>query len=244
MKNTRLNPKIVLLIIISILFGVPFVLIGCGALDNNTQPTLDPISDKTLDVSDERTVDVYITDADVDDTHIINASSDNPSVATVSVDENSVIITGKAVGMTTITVTATDDSGQDNATSTPVTFEVTVNEPPPSAGVTIGLGINQPPVSFINKGMCAVGMTLKPGEGCSYDSNEFFAEINFFVRDDGTACREQVPKVIEGIEIPEHLRPRNLKFCVEWNIEPDDFFNTNFAAIRNPNGSWTVKSVP
>ena len=111
MKNTRLNPKIVLLIIISILFGVPFVLIGCGALDNNTQPTLDPISDKMLDVSDERTVDVYITDADVDDTYIINASSDNPSVATVSVDENSVIITGKAVGMTTITVTATDDSG-------------------------------------------------------------------------------------------------------------------------------------
>ena len=144
--------------------------------------------------------------------------------------------------MTTITVSATDDSGQDNAASTPVIFEVTVN--PPSPQVTIGFGVNQPPSSFIDKGICTVGMILKPGEGCSYDSNEFFAEINFFVRDDDTACREQVPKVIEGIEIPEHLRPRNLKFCVEWDIKQDDFFGTSFAANKNPDGSWTVRNVP
>ena len=233
-----------MLILTIALFGPSFILIGCGALDDNSQPEIEPITDKILDVGNETTVDVYITDADVDNIHTINVSSDNPGVATVSVDADFLTITGNAVGTAIITVSARDDSGQDNATSLPVTFKVTVNEPPPSVGVVLGLGINQPPSSFTDQGICAVGMTLKPGEGCSYDSNELFAEINFFVREDGTACREQVPKAIGRIEIPEHLRPRNLKFCVEWDIEQDDFFKTSFATTRNPDGSWTVKNVP
>ncbi len=244
MKKTSLDPKIALLILAITLFGPSFLLIGCGALDDNSQPEIEPITDETLDVGEERTVDVYITDADVGDIHTVEASSDNPSVATVSVNENFLTITGNAVGTAIITVSATDDSGQDNSEAIPVTFKVTVNEPPPRVDLEFGLGINQPPSSFSDKGICAVGMTLKPGEGCSYDSNELFAEINFFVREDGTACREQVPKAIGRIEIPEHLRPRNLKFCVEWDIEQDDFFETSFAATRNPDGSWTVKSVP
>ncbi len=69
------------------------------------------------------------------------------------------------------------------------------------------------------------------------------AELIFFVREDGTACREQVPKVIR-FEIPEDLRPRKLKFCVEWDIERDDAFETSFAASKNPDGSWTVRNVP
>ena len=69
--------------------------------------------------------------SDVDDIHIISAASDNPNVATVSVETDSVVITGNAAGTTTITVSATDDSGQDNAEAIPVTFMVTVNEPPP-----------------------------------------------------------------------------------------------------------------
>ena len=225
-----------------ILFGVPFVLISCGFFDDNSQPEVESITNQTLYVGGKTIVEVNVTDAEVDDTHTISASSDDTSIATVSVKDTTLTITGIAVGMTTITVSATDDSGQDNAASTPVTFEVTVN--PPSPQITIGLGVNQPPSFFIDKGICTVGMTLKPGEGCSYDSNEFFAEINFFVRDDGTACREQVPKVIDGIEIPEHLRPRNLKFCVEWDIDQDDFFQTSFAASKNPDGSWTVRNVP
>ncbi len=240
-----MNRKTVVPIITTLLLTIPLVIIGCGAFDDNSQPTIEPITDQTLDVEDTITVPVNITDADADDTHIINASSDNVLVAAV-VDgvshKTSVTLIGVGPGIATITVSTTDNSGQDNTEAIPVTFKVTVNEPPPS--VQIGFGINQPSVSFINKGMCAVGMTLKPGEGCSYDSNEFFAEINFFVRDDGQACREQVPEAIEGIEIPEHLRPRNLKFCVEWNIERDNFFDTNFAASKNRDGSWTIKSVP
>ena len=227
---------------LSILLFTALVFLGCGAFEgDNNQPSIETINDKTLNVGDETTVEVNITDADIDDTHIISASSDDTTVATVSVRDATLTITGVEVGNTAVIVSVTDDSDQDNAEAVPVTFQVTVNEPPPS--VQIGLGVNQPPSSFVDKGDCTVGMTLQPGEGCSYDDDSL-AELIFFVREDGTACREQVPKVIEGIEIPEDLRPRKLKFCVEWDIERDDFFETRFAASKNPDGSWTIKNVP
>lgn len=226
---------------LSILLGL-FFFIGCGASeDDNNQPSIGTISDKTLNVGDKRKVEVTITDADVDNTHTVNASSDDMTVATVTVRETTLTVTGVEVGNANITVPVTDDSGQDNAAAVPLTFGVTVNEPPPS--VQIGLGVNQPPSSFIDKGDCTVGMTLQPGEGCHYD-DDLFAELVFFVDPDGNACREQVPKVIEGIEAPEDLRPRKLKFCVEWDIEQDDFFETRFAASKNPDGSWTIENVP
>lgn len=217
------------------------VFMSCGAFDDNSQPEIEPITDKTVDAGGNRSVNIYITDADVDDTHTIRAFSDDTSIATVSVKADSLTITGVAVGTTTITVSATDDSGQDNAAATPVTFAVTVNPPPPQ--VTIGFGGNRSPSDLIDKGVCAVGMTLKPGESCSYDSNNPFAEIIFFVLPDGSVCREQVP-ILRGQEIPEQLRPRNLKFCVEWDIEQDDFFGTSFAASKNLDGSWTIRNVP
>lgn len=226
---------LLILLLTSLLF------VGCGAFgEDNNQPSIETISDKTVDVGNTRKVRVYITDTDPDDTHIINASSDDTNIAAVSVDEDSLTITGNAVGIAMITVSATDDSGQDSAAAVPITFEVTVEEPLPST--QIGIGINQPPSSFLHKGACTVGMTLKPGEGCSYDDDSL-AERIFFVREDGTACREQVPKVIR-FEIPEDLRPRQLKFCVEWDIERDDAFETSFAASKNPDGSWTVRNVP
>ncbi len=147
-------------------------------------------------------------------------------------------------GTATVTVSATDDSSQDNAAAVPVTFAVTVNPPLPTETFEVGIGINQPPSSFIDKGACTVGMTLQPGEGCSYDSNEPFAEIIFFVLQDGTVCREQVPLLRGQIEIPEQFQVRNTKFCVEWNIERDNFFGTSFAANKNPDGSWTIENVP
>ncbi len=238
------KPAVVVLATASLVTSL--VLAGCGASeDDNNQPTIEPISDKTLNQGDKKTVDVNITDADVDDTHIISAFTDNTTVAAVSVDEASITITGKAVGIATLTVFVSDDSGQDNAAATPVTFKATVNEPGQS--VRIGIGLNQPPSSSVDKGACTVGMTLQPGEGCSYDSNEFFAKIIFFVRQDSTVCREQVPDLGgfgEEFPIPENLQPRNLKLCVEWNIERDDFFETEFAASKNPDGSWTIDNVP
>ena len=238
-----MNGKTVVSILTTILLGTSLVIIGCGVFDDNSQPVIKMIPDKTLEIGDKRRAKVYITDTDIDDIHTINAFSDNTNIAAVSVDDASFTITGKAVGIATITVSATDDSGQDNATSVPVTFQVTVKEPIPRVGLEFGIGRNQPPSSFVDKGVCSVGMISKPGEGCSYDSNELLAKINFFVRQDGTVCREQVPD-FGGLPIPEDLLPRKLKFCVEWDIEQDDFFETRFAASKNPDGSWTVKRVP
>ena len=232
---------------ISTFIFTSLLFLGCGALDDNSQPVIEPITDKTLEVGDETRVEINITDADLDDLHTLSAFSDDTSVAAVSVDAAFLTLRGKDVGRTTITVSATDDSGQDNAGATPVTFEVTVNPSPPRETLDFGLGINPPPSSFIDKGTCTVGMTLEPGESCRYDSNDPLAEIVFSVLEDGSVCREQVSRLEDfgGQElIPEAFRPRNLRFCVQWDIARDDFFQTSFAASKNPDGSWTVKRVP
>ena len=244
MKSNPFLKQTLRTILLTFLFTL-LCFFGCGAAeDDNSQPSIETITDQTLDVGDAATVDVHITDVDVDDVHTIGAFSDDTAVATVLVRDSTLSITGMAVGTATVTVSVTDYSGQDNAVAVPVTFEVTVNEPPPTETFEVGIGLNQPPSSFIDKGACTVGMTLKPGEGCSYDSNDSFAEIIFSVLPDGTMCREQVPLFRGQLEIPEQFRPRNLKFCVEWNIERDNFFGTSFSATKNPDGSWTIEDVP
>ena len=52
-----------------------------------------------LEEGDKTTVEVNITDADVDDTHDINASSDDTRIATVSADEITLTIIGVAAGI-------------------------------------------------------------------------------------------------------------------------------------------------
>lgn len=142
MNNTNSNPNISLLILTVVLLGISFVLIGCGSLeDDNDQPSIETITDSTittdqmltLAVNSSRTVEVYISDVDEDDRHTINAASENTDVSTVSLDETMhetiLTITGIAVGSTTVTITATDGSGANNATAEPVFFDVTVIEP-------------------------------------------------------------------------------------------------------------------
>ena len=97
------------------------------SVKKNNQPVIAAISDQAVDVGDERAIAVNLTDADADDTHTIKAVSDNTSIATVSVNNATLTLTGRAGGMTTITVSATDDSGQDNAAAKPLTFKVIVD---------------------------------------------------------------------------------------------------------------------
>ena len=223
-----MNRKIAGTILATLLFAMPLVLISCGMLDDNTQPTLDSISDNTLDVGGERWVGVYITDADVDDTHTINASSENPRVATVTVDEDSLTITGNAVGMTTIKITATDNSGQDNNTSLPVTFKVTVNEPPP------------PP---INKGLCVVGMRLQPGEGCTYIANE--GPVFFYVDEHKWGCRTIEQPIAYNPSENINIHVRGITAICEFDrIRVPSLYNYNFSANKNRDGSWTISRVP
>lgn len=97
--------------------------------DDNSQPVIEAIPNQTLDVGAEITIAVNITDADVGDTHTLNVSSNNTAVATVSMDNTTFTIIGIAAGMTTITVSAMDDSDQDNAVATPLTFKVAIEDP-------------------------------------------------------------------------------------------------------------------
>ena len=64
-------------------------------------------------------------------THILSEHLLTIQTLLLSVDETSLTITGKAAGTATITVSAADDSGQDTAEANPVTFKVSVNNPPP-----------------------------------------------------------------------------------------------------------------
>ena len=221
-----MHQKIRVSILVVVLLVTSLALISCGAFeDDNNQPAIEPIPDKTLDIDTKTTAEVNITDADIDDTHTINASSDDRTVATVSVGAASITITAKAEGVATITVSATDDSGQDNAAATPVAFKVTVNEPPP------------PPPIRANR-VCKVGMTLGPGESCGYGPL-----VVFSVRDDGTACRASSQPIyhnVFGIDV----RIDNPSICGNHDIGRDDFFNTSFSASKNEDGSWTIKSVP
>lgn len=200
------------------LLSASLFFVGCGdSEDDNTQPLIETITDKTLSVGDKTTVEVTITDADVDDMHVISASSDDTTVFTVSVRDATLTITGLAAGTATITVSAADDSGQGNAEAIPVSFRVTVDE-------------------FIDRGACTPGMTLKPGESCSYGRG-----VTFHVRQDGTVCRESdlpVYREVLGVNV------RVDKICGDYDIERDDSFGTNFAASKNPDGSWTIDRSP
>ena len=87
-------------------------------------------------------VDIDITDADVDDTHTIRASSDDTAIATLLVEDTTLSIKGIADGTTTIRINVTDDSGQENAAATPLTFRVTVKDPyTPFAGLMVAPGV-------------------------------------------------------------------------------------------------------
>ena len=197
------NRNSIVSILATLLVSISLFVVGCSETEDdaepevvvNNQPSIGAISDQTVDIGGEVTVVVNITDADVDNTHTISASSNDKAIATVSVKNTTLTINGVAGGLATITVSARDDSGQDNAAAVPVTFVLTVNEV-----------------------RCVVGLTLKSGESCSYvgGGNNF----TFNVREDGFGCIGDTHCVGKGIYLNE------------------------FVATKNPDGSWTIKSLP
>lgn len=137
------------------------------------------------------------------------------------------------MGTAKITVSATDDSGQNNTEAIPVTFKVTVNEPPP-------------PLLSIDKGLCITGMTLQPGESCTYFADQ--GPITFYVNKDNEGCRtSEHPITIDILGLPFTVN----FLCADEDITGDEVdirgnnpFDPNFHAIKNPDGSWTIKNVP
>lgn len=133
MIKTNTFSVINFLILLTIVFGGSSVLIGCGS---NDQPFFETIDDQTLAIDARRTVEIHIRDSDKKDMHTVSASSANNRIATVVVNDRSIdpisiadfTIEGVAEGRTFITVSATDDSGENNATFDQE-FMVTVVEP-------------------------------------------------------------------------------------------------------------------
>ncbi len=171
MKETHRNPKVSLLILTVVLFGILSVFIGCGFFGHdNNPPSIETITDETitdqtvtLAVNSRKTVEFFITDADDDDTHTVSASSENTTIATVSVADTTVTIKGIAAGSTTVTITATDDSGQDNAAANLV-YEVTVIEPQVVASTSS-------PLTELSLNEAVVTLTLV---GLTYDQQTLF----------------------------------------------------------------------
>ncbi len=110
---------------------------GCGEDDaGNSQPVIEAIPDQSVDLGKSITVETAIRD-DIGDLHDVDFSIDPSSTALIdtnlSVSSSSsaptrltLTIKGVSVGFAIITVTASDNSGHENADAEPMTFEVTV----------------------------------------------------------------------------------------------------------------------
>ena len=87
---------------------------------------------------------------------------------------------------------------------------------------------------------CQVGDVIAPGESCTYVADG--KNIVFSVKENGEACRAGGP-VFQNV-LGFRVKVDRLNFCRGDDIERDDTFNSNFAASKNPDSSWTIDTVP
>ena len=99
---------------------------GGGGSDINFQPLVGAIGDQTLGEGETLSIQALVSDGNPEDSHRITASSSDAGVASVTVSGTMLTVNGVAPGTATITVTARDNSGEANAESLPVRFNVTV----------------------------------------------------------------------------------------------------------------------
>ncbi len=153
------------LILLTIVFGGSSVFIGCGS---NDQPFFETIDDQTLAIDVRRTVEIHIRDSDKKDMHTVRASSANNRIATVVVNDRSIdpigiadfTIEGVSEGRTYITVSATDDSGEDNATFDQE-FMVTVVKP--ELIVSIPSQLKESTLDGSEVSLSVIGLTFDQG---------------------------------------------------------------------------------
>ena len=96
----------------------------------NSRPVVRPVPDKRISRESGGSVTVTVTDADPGDAHTVSARSGDEAVATVDVTGKTLTLESVSSGEATITVTARDNSGASNATSSAVSFDATVNSAP------------------------------------------------------------------------------------------------------------------
>ena len=138
----------------------------------NARPVVDAIADQNLKAGASVDIEITVTDADAHDTHSLAATASDEAVVGIVLSDGVLTLTGKAQGAATVTVTAEDDSGTDNAASEPVTFEVQV------AGGWVE-GVFEPAGQF--KNFCAnprmsdavTGETFADRPGATVDENNW-----------------------------------------------------------------------
>ena len=109
----------------------------------NTRPVVGSIPDRTVPRGSTDTETAAVTDGDSGDTHTVSANSSATGVATVSVNGKTLTVRALSCGAATMTVTATDDSGESNATSAAKEFRVTVPNSRPSVGSISDLTVSR-----------------------------------------------------------------------------------------------------
>ena len=93
-------------------------------------------------------------------------------------------------------------------------------------------------------GQCQNGMTLQPGEGCTYTGGGTPpATVVLSVTLDGSICREGSRPKLESGNISINIG--NLRLCGTAGFERDDAFQSDIVVNSNADGSWTYyKSAP
>lgn len=199
--------------------------------DNNSQPVIEAIPDQTLDAGAEMTVAVNITDADVGDTHTLNASSDDTAVATVSMNNVTFTIIGIAAGMTTITISAMDDSGQDNAAATPLTFKVAIEDPdPPDVLIYTGSTSWITPADATTEAQITKGLLESTGIHAEIKEDENSVR-DWMLQ---TTANGRVNVLISYGVIPDSIYPRE-------NSQPDGSIAENW--IETPDGDTILNQA-
>ena len=106
-------------------------LTGAASAVTNKRPRVAFIDNQTLTIGDSMDITVDVTDGDGMDTHSLEASVPENCVVALATVDNTLTLTGLLAGRVEVTVTATDDSDVDNATSRARTFTVDVRHPEP-----------------------------------------------------------------------------------------------------------------
>ena len=95
----------------------------------NKRPRVAFIEDREILIGESVDVTVDVTDGDETGIFSVEANAPETCVAELVTVDGTLTLTGLLAGRVEVTVTATDDSGSDNATSTPRMFAVEVRHP-------------------------------------------------------------------------------------------------------------------
>ena len=95
----------------------------------NKRPRIAFIEDRVLVIGDSLDLTIDVTDGDELDTHSVDADVPENCVAELAASDETLTLTGRLAGRIEATVTVTDDSDEDNATSAARSFMIEVRHP-------------------------------------------------------------------------------------------------------------------